>query len=276
MVQKKLKNDILYKRSFDKTKMEKKLSNFQFLSGSTLKMIAIITMLIDHVGAFLVIYTTPLYNHGNEGIANAETCYWMLRQIGRMAFPIFCFLLVEGFLHTKNSFYYLARVMVFAMLSEVPFDLAVTGTCISWKYQNVYFTLLLGLGMLMVLDAMEDYKRTRTEFMADISPLVFFQGVAVIGTIGVAELINCDYAGKGILLIAILYYARNQRLIACIAGYISFLWEPFCLPAFLLIPFYNGKRGKQMKYLFYVFYPVHLLVIVVFRYFLFGIGVTVR
>ena len=79
-MQKKLKNDILYKRSFNKEKMEKKLSNFQVLSGSTLKMIAIITMLVDHIGAFLVIYTTPLYNNGNEWIANAES--WYLVTIG--------------------------------------------------------------------------------------------------------------------------------------------------------------------------------------------------
>lgn len=273
-MQKKLKNDILYKRSFNKEKMEKKLSNFQVLSGSTLKMIAIITMLVDHIGAFLVIYTTPLYNNGNEWIANAESWYWVMRQIGRTAFPIFCFLLVEGFLHTKDSFFYLARLMFFAVLSEVPFDLAVSGKIISWKYQNVFLTLFLGLGMLMILTAADRYRREKMEVPSGFNQFDLVQGIIVVAAIAVAELMNCDYGGKGILLIAILFYTRNQRLLSCVAGYLSFLWEPYCLPAFLLIPLYSGKRGKQMKYLFYVFYPVHLLVIVVFRYFLFGIGVS--
>ena len=273
-MQKKLKNDILYKRSFNKTKMEKKLSNFEFLSGSTLKMIALITMMIDHIGAFLVIYTTPLYNNGNELIPNAESCYWIMRQIGRTAFPIFCFLLVEGFLHTKDSFFYLARLMFFSVLSEVPFDLAVSGKWISWKCQNVFFSLLLGLGMLIILTAIEEYRREKMEITCTVSLFDLLKGVTVVGTIGIAELINCDYGGKGILLIAILFYARNQRILASIAGYLSFMWEPYCLPAFLLIPFYNGKRGRQMKYLFYVFYPVHLLVIVVFRYICFGIPLS--
>ena len=273
-MQKRLKNDILYKRSFYKTKMENKLSNIQFFSGSTLKMIAIITMMIDHIGAFLMIYTTPLYNNGNELIANAESWYWVMRQIGRTAFPIFCFLLVEGFLYTKDSFFYLARLMFFSVVSEVPFDIAVSGTWISWKNQNVFFTLALGLGMLMVLKAVMDYKSEKMKLAMEFLSFDLLQGGVVIIFLVLAELIQCDYGGMGIFLIAILYYTRNQRLLACVAGYLSFLWEPFCLPAFLLIPFYSGKRGKQMKYLFYAFYPVHLLVIVVFRYIWFGIPLS--
>lgn len=255
--------------------MEKRLANLQVLTGSTLKMIAIITMVIDHAGAFLFIYATPLYNQGNELVAHAEFWYQVMRQIGRMSFPLFCFLLVEGFVHTKDSFLYLARLMAFALLSEIPFDLAVSAKCVSWKNQNVFFTLALGLGMMMVSKAVRNYQDRKRENISIYPRVDFGQGIVVISFLVAAELINCDYGGYGILLIAILYFAREQRILACIAGYLSFMWEPFCLPAFLLIPFYNGKRGKQMKYLFYVFYPVHLLVIILLRYFLFDIGISI-
>lgn len=250
--------------------MEKKLTDNQVFDGSTLKIIAVITMIMDHVGAFLFIYATPLYNQGAELVANSEMWYQAMRQVGRIAFPLFCFFLVEGFFHTRDSFLYLARLMCFALLSEIPFDLAVSGKVVSWQNQNVFFTLALGLGMMMVLKAVTNAQREK----ACLYPYInLFHALVIIAFVAVAGLIKCDYTGYGILLIGIFYYTKNRRIVACIAGYLSFLWEPFCLPAFLLIPFYNGKRGKQMKYLFYAFYPLHLLVIVLLRYVLFDIGI---
>ena len=253
--------------------MEKRLTDYQLFDGRTLKIIAVITMILDHVGAFLFVYATPLYNQGAELVANSEMWYQVMRQIGRIAFPLFCFFLVEGFFHTRDSFLYLARLMCFAVLSEIPFDLAVSSKVVSWKNQNVFFTLALGLGMMMVPKAVTNPQKEKREKASLYPHIDLFHPLVIIAFVVVAELIKCDYTGYGILLIAIFYYTRNRRIVACIAGYLAFLWEPFCLPAFLLIPFYNGKRGKQMKYLFYAFYPLHLLAIVWLRYVLFDIGI---
>ena len=92
----------------------------------TLKMIAIISMLTDHVGCIL--FPDEL----------------IFRAIGRIAFPIFCFLVVEGFFHTRNTWNYLMRLCIFAILSEIPFDLAFFGKVFYLQKQNVFMTLALG------------------------------------------------------------------------------------------------------------------------------------
>lgn len=109
------------------------------LSGTTLKWIAVISMLIDHTAEVLI-------NH-NAALTDPiwAQIYVLMRGIGRIAFPIYAFLLVEGFLHTKDVKKYLARMLTFAVVSEIPFDLAVFHTPFYWGYQNVFFTLFLGL-----------------------------------------------------------------------------------------------------------------------------------
>ncbi|MBR1691684.1 MAG: conjugal transfer protein TraX [Lachnospiraceae bacterium] len=237
---------------------EKKL---QCLSGSTLKLIAMASMLIDHTAAFFLLYARPLYHHGTEAFPHAELVYQVMRQIGRTAFPIFCFLLVEGFYHTSDRFRYLARLMVFALLSELPFDLATQGRIVGWKYQNVFFTLCLGMGMMMLLSVVADAPKTENgQRMMPALRLVLCACICLF-FLWAAEAIRCDYGSRGILLILILYWLRPYRALACAAGYVSFLWEAFCFPAFLLIPLYNGKRGIRLKYVFYAFYPVHILLL---------------
>lgn len=129
------------------------------ISGSTIKLIAIIAMVIDHVAA--VVLARQMIASGyldaiNSGIYE-EVMGWLndnmllyysydfMRTVGRLGFPIFCFLLVEGFMRTKNVKSYLLRMGVFALVSEIPFDLAMTGSWFHWGYQNVFFTLFLGL-----------------------------------------------------------------------------------------------------------------------------------
>jgi hypothetical protein len=142
------------------------------ITGSTLKIIAIVTMFIDHVGASLFeVYTSrflgPLGPEYCEAVITSKAPWlwadWMgnivtvtnidmmLRAIGRIAFPIFCFLLVEGFLHTRNVIKYLIRLLIFAFISDVPFDLAFF-TEIGFGHQNVFFTLLLGVAALACID----------------------------------------------------------------------------------------------------------------------------
>lgn len=131
------------------------------ISGSTFKIIAVITMLIDHIAA--VILERQIIAEGfrtldrtstqavNDWLAAHGALYWgcvAMRMIGRLGFPIFCFLLVEGFQRTGNVKKYALRLGAFALISEIPFNLAVTGKCFCFDYQNVFFTLLIGLWAL--------------------------------------------------------------------------------------------------------------------------------
>ncbi len=237
------------------------------LSGSTLKMIAILTMFIDHVGAAFVgrfLMTSGMM----EAMATEETSmgwlmdhvslymtYSVMRMIGRIAFPIFCFLLVEGAEHTKNRVRYAARLAVFALISEIPFDLAFRGTLLEFSYQNVFFTLFLGLAAMIGCQYVED---------ADFNQIVriLLEILVVAVCMGAAEFLKTDYSAKGILCIMVLYFFRKNRRMQVLAGCLVFFWwELPALIAFVPIALYNGKKGWNLKYFFYLFYPLHLLLI---------------
>ena len=112
------------------------------LSGTALKLAACITMLIDHIGASCIEATYGVAYRTPPQIVQLDL---VLRLIGRLAFPIFCFLLVEGFLHTHDVKKYIGRLFLFGLLSEVPFDMAFFKTPFHWGNQNVYWTLALGV-----------------------------------------------------------------------------------------------------------------------------------
>lgn len=139
------------------------------IPGSTIKIIAVAAMLIDHVAAGLL--TRVLIRRGVLGLRymgervrsawmaeNGLLLYGMeaMRAIGRLGFPIFCFLLVEGFQKTRNRRKYALRLGLFALVSEVPFDLAFNGKVLELHYQNVYFTLLIGLLFMAVCACFAD------------------------------------------------------------------------------------------------------------------------
>lgn len=235
-------------------------SRFKILSGNGLKIIAIVTMLIDHIGA-IVIENGILKIRGvtdfNVFFQSKYMTFWwgvdmILRMIGRIAFPIFCFLLVEGFLHTRNPKKYAGRLLLFCFISEIPFDLSLWGTWFYAGYQNVYFTLFIGLLTLMGMKKYQDS--------------AWKQGVVVlVGCIG-AFLLKTDYSAFGVLLIVLLYWLRNQVRMQTIFGCILVGWEITAPLAFIPIRMYNGKRGKwNLKYLFYAFYPAHIFVLWVIR-----------
>ena len=223
---------------------------FTGITGSTLKIIAIISMLIDHIGA--VIFERGLLN-AEHILANPPlrqqlyTIDRILRLIGRPAFPIFCFLLVEGFFHTRNVKKYAFRLFLFAFISEIPFDLALRGTFFYIKYQNVFFTLLVGLLVMILADR---YQENR-----------WLQSLIFVAGLGAGYLLHSDYGYKGVLLIEILYFFRFDKKMQTLAGALSFSWEATAPLAFLPILAYNGKRGLQMRNFFYCFYPAHLLIL---------------
>ncbi|MCB5954090.1 TraX family protein [Enterococcus sp. CWB-B31] len=228
-----------------------------YFSGSTLKWIAIITMFMDHSAKLLYLPQSII-----EQLPPAmETFYTALIKIfdiflilGRLSFPLFCFLLVEGFVHTSNVKKYFSRLLIFALISEVPYDLAFRNSFFTLEKQNVFFTLLIGLVVLMELEKVKE----RTPLNIILSLGIVFAGIFT------AEFLQTDYGGWiGVLLISVLYYLREYPLVKCLAGGLVILQNSISgLFSFIFIYFYNGQRGRQWKYLFYWFYPAHLLVLI--------------
>ena len=252
------------------------------LNGNQLKLIAVISMLLDHFGFLLVGKgcMVPLMNAG-EPYGGWWIFYNVLRMAGRVAFPVFCFLLVEGFLHTKNWKKYVLRLGIFAAVSEVPFDLVDAGTLIGPAMQNVFFTLLIGFLMMKVLETAGGWlspepdgphgagaghglgAASRTELT------LLLQLVVIVLFCGAAWILKTDYDYIGIMLIALFYWFRCDRQKLCVFGFVwmsvmmrKLLYLPGFALAFMLIYFYTGERGKwKGKYFFYLFYPVHLLIL---------------
>lgn len=220
------------------------------LSGSSLKWLAIGTMLIDHIGAFIL---EPLI--GVDADTALITLALITRLIGRIAFPIFTFLLVEGFIHTTHLKRYILQLGLFAILSEIPFDLAHSGVMFDFSYQNVFFTLLIGLVVITAFDHFKNH--------------VYMRWLAPIFGMMLATFLRTDYAAIGILIIFVFYYYRDQTLERNILNGILFLLQATAVLALIPIQLYNGQRGKQNKYFFYFFYPVHLLLLSFIRWLFF-------
>lgn len=239
----------------------------QGISGSTLKIIAIITMIIDHIGATLVsgqitklvteqnlTYNQFAAEHYHLLIAN-----YILRGIGRIAFPIFCFLLIEGFLHTRNNKIYALRLGLFALISEIPFDLALTGKLVDWSRQNVFFTLFLGLMMVQFMCIIDELYSSKPTIRLLLTIFILLIGA------GLALLLHTDYDCFGVFVIVIMYKLRKNKFMEMMSGCICLLVmainEIPCIIGLIPVKLYNGQRGLNMKYIFYIFYPAHLLIL---------------
>ena len=213
------------------------------LSGTALKRIACLSMLVDHLGASLLengLFRCSAIDPRLVGLDQ------LLRLVGRLAFPIYCFLLVEGFLHTHDLKKYALRMLGFALISEWPFDWAFFSG-VYWGHQNVYFTLLLGLLAMKALDTSQ-------------TP----EGMPALKGILAAALLHCDYDVLGLALILALYMTRKDKRAQCIAGAVFSLFEPVAPLAFGLVWFYSGERGGSSKleqWAFYWFYPAHIFVL---------------
>lgn len=155
------------------------------------------------------------------------------------------------------------RMLIFALVSEIPFDLAFTdfsGTASCMSYQNVMFTLLFGLALMYL------YEELKARYL--MQPLVFntLGVILIVGVSAAAVLLRTDYNYLGILIILVFYLFRGKKQWIAL-GMTFVLWmfserlEFFALTALLPIFCYNGKQGPKVKYLFYVFYPAHLLLL---------------
>lgn len=225
-------------------------SKWKFLSGSWLKVIAILSMLVDHLAAFLL-YKLPAFQQVLFTVrSHPITPYVLCRMAGRIAFPIFAFLIVEGFLHTRSRKRYGINLFVFALISEIPWNLVHTGTLLCPK-QNVLFTLFLGFLGLCALERFRDQAK--------------YLWPSLIGLFAVSFFLRADYGYVGYAFILMLYALRNYPVVQALTGCCMLPMRWVAGLAFIPINLYNGKRGFIQgpvgKYLFYVFYPAHLLLI---------------
>lgn len=226
----------------------------KILSGSDLKLIAVITMLIDHVTGHLLKENPAFQKVLFSIFSNEFSLYVLGRTIGRIAFPIFAFLLTEGFLHTHDRKKYAGNLLIFALISEIPWDL-LHGGKIFGRSQNVFFTLFLGVVCMMIYEAyQQDFKK---------------QLLGLSGIFFLTILLNADYGLRGVGLIFMMYLLREKKLpqafvsVCILSGNIFYTFG--VAGAFVLINLYNQERGfikgKIAKYAFYAFYPVHMLII---------------
>ena len=253
------------------------------ISGFWLKIIAVVTMLIDHVAASILARVLQSYNLG-ENWDTYYTIYRVMRNIGRMAFPIYIFLLIEGFTYTRSKTKYAVRMFIFAIISEMPFDMAFNNCFLEFYSNNVFVTLFLGLITIIILDALRQQPKILD---ASKSPIKWFivktvrcigMAAIILGMMAIAEwLLNCDYGAAGIAAIVAMYLLKNFRMIGFVVcvGLLAMLsssTEWWALLMLIPLYFYNGTRGKQLKYFFYAFYPVHLFIIAFVGYYM-GLGI---
>lgn len=243
------------------------MRRIKFINSNLLKSLAMIFMLLDHMWATII--------PGNQWMTN----------VGRLAFPIFAFLIVEGFTHTSDLNKYIKRLFVFALISEIPFNLIYTGSWVFPFHQNVMFTLLLGLLCISEIDKIKKNKELKIRTKS-ILKIILFLLISVIGFV--------DYGITGVLTIIIFYIFKDFKLawlgqlISLILLYVVFfkgqsvviniLDFEYFLPlqsigVLSLIPIwlYNGEKGKKNKilqYLFYWFYPMHMLGLYLIYYFI--------
>lgn len=249
--------------------------NLKKLSGYQLKYIALFSMLLDHIGVIFKVFLP-------------QNIYVLLRTAGRLSFPLFCFILAEGFFHTKDRKKYQKRLFIFALLSEIPYDLAfhylpvamsgpslhlqhLTHTVLfpAFQQQNVLFTLFLGFTAMLWMENAAQYRRNT--FYRNIDILIIFCCLS--------EVFRTDCGAAGILCICFFYSIYKKRgnctelpvrfgVIATLPAavplltYVSpFPVQVFALADSLILRCYNGEKGKGNKYFFYLFYPLHLVVL---------------
>lgn len=206
-----------------------------------LKLLAITTMVIDHIGLFF--FPQEL----------------VFRMIGRLAFPLFAWLIANGAYHTRNIRTYVLRIFLLALVSQVPYLLANRQVDPSFSSLNVLFTLGLGLTAIMFI------QRTNNR-----------QAWVLIAVIcgGVAHLLQADYGMFGVFMTVCFYLFFNNFKFLLLSQLLLFLIpyfflaeyrggsiEPIGFVALLFVWLYNKKQGLKAKYLFYVFYPVQYVVI---------------
>ncbi len=210
------------------------------MSSFQIKIFACLFMFIDHFG--LIFFPSMIG----------------FRIIGRLSFPLFAWLISTGYFHTRNVFKYLSRLIILAVIIQIPYSLYFKST-----YLNIFFTLFVGLLTIYFYDSIKNR---------------VIGIISIINLLLISAVLNFDYGVYGILTIFIFYYFYkdfkkmifaqvllnifNLTVIILLDNLVLTLLDivqPFSLLALVLIYLYNGQKGQSFKYLFYIFYPAHLL-----------------
>lgn len=230
------------------------------ITSSTLRIIACLAMIVDHIFAHLL-KGSDFYSAG--------------RMVGRVAFILFAYMIGQGMIYTHSKFKYIGRLLILALISEPLFDLCNFDELYNFTYQNTIWTLLLGAIAIWALQSFLDKP--------------FIVSVIVALCAGTAFLIKTDYSAAGVVLVVLLYIFRYDILKAATFGFLIFVFllglshtaniggaissieeafmdEIFGLTAFILLYFYEGKKGVKIpKFLYYLVYPAHLAIIFIIR-----------
>lgn len=231
-----------------------KLKKIQIFSGAQLKYIAFISMLIDHVNNALI---TPLLD-GSGFLLYLSNIFSVL---GRIAFPIFVFFIVEGFYKTKNRKKYLLTLTVFGVISEVPFDMFTSKTFFNPYWNNMMFTLALCLITIWIIDTLKGKIKSKVLWYTVSIIIVIFSGLSAME-------LSLDYDYHAVVVAYIFYIFYDKPLLGAGLGYLSIIKELYSCFGFFMTLTYNGKRGKQYKWFNYLFYPVHILILGILRFYL--------
>ncbi len=248
--------------------METKKFRFE-LTSFALHIMAMVFMIFDHLW----------------GVFATDGYLWMTC-IGRLTYPIFAFMIVEGYFHTKNLKKYVLRLLIFALISEIPFNLVMSSSWIAPLHQNVLWTFLIGI-LLIFLNEKANKKALWVRILV-------FIGTALLGCLlGIITFV--DYNHGGVLIILMFYVFRERKWWALLGQIVCLYFisvevisgqfipielfgktfelvvQSFCVLALIPIWLYQGKQGpynKAIRYLYYGFYPAHLLLFALIRMFM--------
>jgi len=230
------------------------------MTSNVLKIIAMISMFIDHAFKMGVIPDLLLF-----------------QVVGRLAFPIFAFLIAEGIYYTKNKSKYLMYMFIFAIISEVPFNLLVSNAVISLLDKNVLFTFSATISTIVVCNIIDKLK------IKDDYYKIMLKIFSMIFTLILVTFLNTDYSFLGYLLVLSFYYIKIKKfnkyiflsialVVFCAFNYLLENYiQSYCLLCVIPLFLYNGKRGKSnkiIKFAFYSFYPIHILILYLIKFFM--------
>ena len=225
---------------------------YQILDGTTLKLIAMISMVFDHVGDMFF-----------------PDVMWP-RMIGRLAMPIFSFFIAEGFSHTRDKKKYLCRLGIFALISEIPFDLAFEGR-VGLGHQNIMLSFFLAVVALMLYDWIQGGTKSEVNHASIGKTILGVIAVAAIAALSL--LLRADYTIFAVIAVFLFYVLRQKHPLVRTGVGVAFLALTrtvgyYCTTGLSFIPLamYNGKKGKGLKWLFYGFYPGHLLLLAAIKH----------
>lgn len=234
-----------------------------FMTGANLKRIALLSMVIDHF-AVAVLYQGVLKNphlFSGQLFNFSQSLYGPMRILGRVAFPLYIYLLIEGFHHTSNRLNYFKRMTILCLVSEIPYDLALTNKLFDWDHQNIFFQLICLMILFHFLEKFENQAWKKLLFLFPMMAL--------------AEFARIDYGMFGIIAGFIMFEAygsRKREALSVVPAFLFSIQSIFVYFSGLLIYFYNGERGRVNQQFHYWAYPAHLALFYLLRQILFSLA----